>query len=155
MTIHRQTISTDPKAVGTRKEAALRSPRIAAFDAAEFDELSEMIGQIGAVEMIGIFESETRLRLRRLAAGTQDSATLVREMHTLKGAAGTVGAPRLTALGRTFEHAAQKGISPAPRDLAAIEDALEAFLREARARSQSRAATACVRDYIREATAPA
>ena len=49
---------------------------------------SEMIGEDGVMEMVEIFETETRQRLRRLAAGNQSIATLVREMHTLKGAAG-------------------------------------------------------------------
>ena len=99
-----------------------------AFDAAEFDDLSEMIGEDGVLEMVWIFETETRNRLRRLVAGGQDAATMVREMHTLKGAAGTVAAPRLAAMGRQFEMAAQKGIAPTSRDLAAIEQALDAFL---------------------------
>jgi HPt (histidine-containing phosphotransfer) domain-containing protein len=100
----------------------------AAFDAVEFGALSEMIGEDGVREMIEIFAFETRQRLRRLEAGGQNCATLMREMHTLKGAAGTVAAPRLASLGRTFEHAAQHGIAPTPDDLKAIGSALEAYL---------------------------
>lgn len=105
-----------------------------AFNAAEFDELSEMIGEDGVMEMVEIFEAETRQRLRRLAVGGQDLATQVREMHTLKGAAGTVAAPRLNALGRTLELAARDGIAPTPDDIKAIEIALEAYLAAVRAR---------------------
>jgi HPt (histidine-containing phosphotransfer) domain-containing protein len=100
----------------------------AAFDAAGFDDLTEMIGHEGVLELVGIFENETRQRLQRLSAGGQDIATLVREMHTLKGAAGTVAAPRLTALGRTFEQAALDGIAPLPTDIKAIESGLAAYL---------------------------
>jgi HPt (histidine-containing phosphotransfer) domain-containing protein len=100
----------------------------AAFDAVEFDALSEMIGEDGVREMVVIFATETRQRLRRLTAGGQNHATLVREMHTLKGAAGTVAAPRLALLGRTFEQAALRGIGPTSDDLRAIHSALEAFL---------------------------
>jgi len=89
-----------------------RVPDAPAFDAVEFAALNEMIGEDGVREMVEIFETETRQRLRRLAAGDQNAATLVREMHTLKGAAGTVSAPRLAALGRTFEQAAERGIVP-------------------------------------------
>src|SRR5437763_1588212 len=83
--------------------SATPPPRAQAFNAVEFDALREMIGQDGVLEMVGIFETETRLRLRRLAAANRDPTTLVREMHTLKGAAGSVAAPRLAALGRALE----------------------------------------------------
>jgi HPt (histidine-containing phosphotransfer) domain-containing protein len=83
--------------------------------------------------LVVIFEAETRLRLRRLEAGHQDTAALMREMHTLKGAASTVASPRLAEFGRTFERAAGQGIAPGADDLAAIENALDEFLIEARA----------------------
>jgi HPt (histidine-containing phosphotransfer) domain-containing protein len=106
-----------------------------AFDAADFDELIDMIGEDGVMEMVAIFETETRLRLRRMMAGDQTIAAQLREMHTLKGAAGSVGAPRLTALGRALEHAAHQGIAPTTGDLMAIEAALEAYLAALRARN--------------------
>jgi HPt (histidine-containing phosphotransfer) domain-containing protein len=109
----------------------------AAFDAVEFGALSEMIGEDGVREMIEIFASETRRRLQRLEAGGQTCAALMREMHTLKGAAGTVAAPRLALLGRAFEHAAQRGVAPTPNDLKAIDTALEAFLDAARIWNES------------------
>jgi HPt (histidine-containing phosphotransfer) domain-containing protein len=136
--------ATTRDAAGMRASggAMSRPPQPPAFDAAEFDGLREMIGQDGVMEMVEIFESETRQRLRRLAAGNWDPTTLIREMHTLKGASGTVAAPRLTALGRIFEQAARRGIGPTPDDLKAISDALEAFLNEARARNECRSAVA-------------
>ena len=109
----------------------------AAFDALEFDALSEMIGEDGVREMVEIFATETRQRLRRLTAGGQNCATLVREMHTLKGAAGTVAAPRLAFLGRAFEQAAQRGVGPTSDDLKAIDSALEAFLAAVRTWSEA------------------
>jgi HPt (histidine-containing phosphotransfer) domain-containing protein len=112
-----------------------------AFDALEFETLSEMIGEEGVSEMVEIFENETRQRLRRLASGGQDIGTQLREMHTLQGAAGTVAAPRLAALGRVFELAAQEGVGPVGSDLEEIENALEAFLSAIRERIEDRAAT--------------
>lgn len=141
MMVDRPATTRDAAARRASGGATSRAPP-PAFDAAEFDELREMIGQDGVVEMVEIFESETRQRLRRLAAGIRDPTALVREMHTLKGASGTVAAPRLAAFGRMFEQAAHRGIAPTPDDLKAIEDALEAFLIEARARSESRSAVA-------------
>jgi HPt (histidine-containing phosphotransfer) domain-containing protein len=104
-----------------------------AFDAAGFDELCEAIGADGALEMVEIFETESRKRLRRLAMGDQDIATQRREIHTLKGAAGTVAAPRLAALGQMFEQAANRGIGPSPHQIEALDAALEACLAEMRA----------------------
>jgi HPt (histidine-containing phosphotransfer) domain-containing protein len=103
-----------------------------AFNAAEFNELSEMIGEDGVMEMVEIFETETRARLRRLADGNQDMATQLREMHTLKGAAGTVAAPRLKVLGAKFEHAARDGIAPTRDQVGMIAAALEDYLAAAR-----------------------
>jgi HPt (histidine-containing phosphotransfer) domain-containing protein len=99
-----------------------------AFDAAEFHELAEMIGDDGAAEMVMIFEAETRDRLRRLEAGDQDLATQQREMHTLKGAAGSVAAPWLATLGWTFEQAACQGIAPTRADVDRVAKALEEWL---------------------------
>ena len=107
-----------------------------ACDTTEFAELIDMIGADGVTEMLGIFVAETRRRLERLEAGSQDIATISREMHTLKGAAGTVGAPWLSGLARKLEHAAGDGIAPSRSDLRAIEDGLETFLLAARSHCQ-------------------
>jgi len=139
MMAHRPASTRDAGLRSASGGTTSRLPRAPAFEAAEFDELREMIGQDGVTEMVDIFETETRHRLRRLAAGNQDPVALVREMHTLKGAAGTVAAPRLAAFGRMFEQAAHRGVFPSPDDLRAIEDALEAFLIEARSRDERRA----------------
>jgi len=103
-----------------------------AFDADAFAELSEMIGEDGVMDMVEIFETEMRRRLQRLTRGDQDIATQTREMHTLKGAAGTVAAPRLTALGHWFEQAVGKGIALTQTDIDAIEPELEAYLTSVR-----------------------
>ena len=113
-----------------------------ALDLAAFDELFDMIGEDGVVEMVGIFETETRRRLSRLAAGDQDATTMSREMHTLKGAAGTVAAPYLAALGRTLEHALAGGIAPSETDLRAIEAGLNAFLAAVASNAGTRAEAA-------------
>jgi HPt (histidine-containing phosphotransfer) domain-containing protein len=104
------------------------SRHIPAFDATEFYELTDMIGDEGVMEMVMIFEAETRSRVQRLESGNQDLNTQLREMHTLKGAAATVGAPRLAALGRAYEHAARAGTAPTPEDAIRIAEALEVYL---------------------------
>lgn len=111
------------------------------FDAEEFAALNEMIGSDGVAEIVEIFEVETRARLRRLTAGGQDVATLVREMHTLKGAANTVASPRLAEFGRRFEQAARRGIVPTSDEFRQMESALEAWLAAVRDRIQHFAVT--------------
>jgi HPt (histidine-containing phosphotransfer) domain-containing protein len=113
-----------------------------AFDAEDFDSLSEMIGEDGVREMVEIFENETRQRLRRLTVGASNPAGLVREMHTLKGAAGTVASPRLAEIGRALETAAKQGIAPTVDQLKTIEETLEVFLIQARTRNGVRSAVA-------------
>ncbi len=122
----------EPRGAVARDAGPSRISSVPAFDADQFDELSEMIGEEGVMEMVTIFDAETRQRLRRVAAGGLDNGTLVREMHTLKGAAGTVAAPCLTALGRSLEFAAHQGIPPTRDDMDAIEAALEAWLEAVR-----------------------
>ena len=122
------------------KSRAARLSEPVTFDAVEFDGLIDMIGEEGVTEMIGIFETETRRRVQRLRGGDQDMTTISREMHTLKGAAGTVAAPRLFALGRGFEEAANQDIPPTREDIQAIEDALDDFLLAIHSRGQNRVA---------------
>ena len=100
------------------------------FDPVEFAMLADALGEDGVREVVWIFETETRDRLRRLSNGGQDRATIVRELHTLKGAAATVASPRLTEIGRALEQLAREGVTPVPRDLAAIAAALDAYMRE-------------------------
>jgi HPt (histidine-containing phosphotransfer) domain-containing protein len=134
-------MSTDAPAVvhaaatGTAQKTSAADTTV--FDAVEFSALSDMIGEDGVREMVEIFAAETRERVRRLTAGGQNCATLMREMHTLKGAACTVGAPRLAAMGRAFERSAQRGIGPTSEDLKAIDAALEAFLTAVRFRNEA------------------
>ena len=110
------------------RDAIAACQNIPVFDATEFAELSEAIGDDGVMEMIEIFETETRERMRRLGGFSQDITTQLREMHTLKGAASTVAAPRLADLSRILESAARRGIAPAPDQLASLTVALEAYL---------------------------
>jgi HPt (histidine-containing phosphotransfer) domain-containing protein len=147
MTSNRKSSEMVLRQVAARKPAsgnlrAWTSAGASAFDTRNFDTLSEMIGEDGAREMVEIFETETKRRLQRLAEGVPDIAALVREMHTLKGAAGTIASPRLAELGRTLEQAARRGVVPTPNHLKAIEEALGTFLVEARARNNIRSAAA-------------
>ena len=104
-----------------------------AFDPVEFATLAGALGDDGVREVVWIFETETRDRLQRLSEGGQDRPTIMRELHTLKGAASTVAAPRLTVLGRSLEHRTRQGGAPAPQDILAMEAALNAYLADLQA----------------------
>ena len=104
---------------------------------AVFDALLDMLGADGVAELIEIFEVETRRRLVRLAARDQPGAVTRRELHTLKGAAGTVGAPGIVRLATLLEHTVTREIPLTAADLAAMEASLEAFLAAFRARSRA------------------
>ena len=86
-------------------------------------------------EMLALFESETRARLARLAAGITDARTLLREVHTLKGAAGTVCAARLAARAAVIEARVQAGGTLADGDLPVLTAEFEVWLEAVRALS--------------------
>jgi len=72
-------------------------------------EMEDAIGADGVVEMITLFARETEARLDRLTVGPRDPAVDLREVHTLKGAASTVGAPVLTTLSARLEASMRAG----------------------------------------------
>ncbi|MGA3402148.1 MAG: ATP-binding protein [Acetobacteraceae bacterium] len=99
-----------------------------AFDAAALHALGEDIGHDGVAEMLDVFQQETRARLQRMTVPGIPSATLMREAHTLKGAAGTVCAPLLRHRAEAIEARLRAGAPIEPGDLAGLTEALQAFL---------------------------
>jgi HPt (histidine-containing phosphotransfer) domain-containing protein len=85
-------------------------------------------------EMLALFESETRARLGRLAAGAPDAATLLREVHTLKGAAGTVCAARLARHAARIEERLRNGGTLAAEDVPGLSADFDAWLDTIRTR---------------------
>jgi signal transduction histidine kinase/DNA-binding response OmpR family regulator len=67
------------------------------LDPDAFGRLMEEIGPESAAELVTLFTSETCARLLRIGDGGLDRATLIREVHTLKGAAASVCAVSLAA----------------------------------------------------------
>jgi hypothetical protein len=84
------------------------------IDRAILDELVEAIGADGAGATLGVFIAETTARLDRMRSLSCDEerARIRDEAHTLKGAAGTLGLRRLSALALMLEHSAPS-ITPA------------------------------------------
>jgi signal transduction histidine kinase/CheY-like chemotaxis protein/HPt (histidine-containing phosphotransfer) domain-containing protein len=89
----------------------------ALLDRSMLAELCEEIGEEGARAIVDVFLNETRERLALLEtlSGSADRAGIEVEAHTLKGAAGTVGFARVSALAKALEFAARAG---APTDYA-------------------------------------
>lgn len=82
------------------------------WDSSAFANLCEEIGGDGADEALGMFfqETESRLaRMRCLSSPTGDSIEI--EAHTLKGAAGTLGFRKLSALAQALESAARQPLT--------------------------------------------
>jgi signal transduction histidine kinase/DNA-binding response OmpR family regulator len=98
-----------------------------AFDAIALRTLEEDIGRDGVAEMVDVFQEETRARLQRMATPGIPSATLMREAHTLKGAAGTVCAPLLRRRAGAIEARLRAGGLIEAGDLAGLSGALQAF----------------------------
>jgi CheY-like chemotaxis protein len=97
------------------------------FDAIALRALEEDIGCDGVAEMLDVFRQETRARLQRMATPGIPSTTLMREAHTLKGAAGTVCAPLLRRRAAAVEARLRAGAPIEAGDLAGLSGALQAF----------------------------
>ncbi len=77
--------------------------------------------------MIEVFQQETQARLQRMAAPGIQAATLMREAHTLKGAAGTVCAPLLRGRAEAIEARLRAGVAIEPGDVGGLTIAFQAF----------------------------
>jgi len=71
--------------------------------------LADAVGDDGLSQIVSVFCAETEARLERRRADATDPETLDREIHTLKGAAGTVSAKRQEYLSRVIEPRLRQG----------------------------------------------
>ena len=133
-------LAARPAECGTRSTTP-EPPLEVHTDLHTLDDLAEMIGHDGVMQMIRIFLGELRGRVERIgdALRKTDFAALEQEAHALKGATGNLGlsllrdrAARLEAAGRSGDSAAMQALA---RDLAAIanhaEIDLQKYLRHA------------------------
>ena len=89
-------------------------------------------------DWLATFLSDSAIRVSaiRTAAGNNDTARLELELHSLSGAAGTMGLPALVASCEQLRKAAGQGMKPLPEYLvdridSALRDAREALLSSA------------------------
>jgi signal transduction histidine kinase/CheY-like chemotaxis protein/HPt (histidine-containing phosphotransfer) domain-containing protein len=79
--------------------AVAPDPDVTAFDGVAFERLTREIGAECVAQLVTMFEAETRARLRLIAEDGLDRGRLIREVHSLKGAA-------LAACAMTLSHRA-------------------------------------------------
>jgi signal transduction histidine kinase/DNA-binding response OmpR family regulator len=113
-----------------------------ALDQVALDAMVEAIGEDGVAEMVAMFERETRERMARLAQPAASKADLVREVHTLKGAARTVCAQSLGEAAATAEQRAKDTGELDPADFSTLNLAFEAWLSAIHARLPETAVSA-------------
>jgi CheY-like chemotaxis protein len=92
--------------------------------------LAEDLGTEGVTEVVNLFIVETRSRLHRMGSPNIDPGRLVREVHTLKGAAGTVCAPRLAGLAAALETRLRAGGSMGHTEVDGLAAAFDAYTTE-------------------------
>ncbi|EJW12906.1 Signal transduction histidine kinase [Rhodovulum sp. PH10] len=124
-------LADDPAEAFAATALAAPSAEIVAQDRATIALLVEEIGEEGTRLAVDLFVGDTEARLARLRAlsPTRERRTVMREAHTLKGAAGTLGLRGLAALARELEWAAGT-ITPA--EYLALLDRLDAGYARAR-----------------------
>jgi signal transduction histidine kinase/DNA-binding NarL/FixJ family response regulator/HPt (histidine-containing phosphotransfer) domain-containing protein len=123
--------TTASQAAVTDVEGPAAEEQCAALAACDFEALSQLredLGDDGVAEMLTLFEAETRDRLGRLGSREMDGGTLLREVHTLKGAAGTVSASRLATRAAAIETRLRTGGALQPSDLPVLTADFEAWL---------------------------
>ena len=91
-----------PEAPAAAAEVAA-DPMEMALDEIAFARLTGEIGSDGLAELVTMFVAETRARLQLIAGRALDHARLIREVHSLKGAAGTACAVSLSLRAAAIE----------------------------------------------------
>ena len=97
------------------------------LDLAGIAELEDMLGPDGLAEALRVFTGEMQRRLALIATGQLDHEALIREAHSTKGSAGTVGAVGLSRLAAEIEARLKAGGIWQDSDLKALRAAFAAF----------------------------
>ena len=106
-----------PGGFGIRLPAGDREPDL---DTVAATTLAADVGEDGRAEMFALFTAETEARLGRLASGRLDASTLLREVHSLKGAAATVCARRLARRAAGLEERLRQAGTVEPVDITGL-----------------------------------
>ncbi len=113
-----------------------------ALDRQNLAGLKEDLGEDGVAELVALFEAETVARLTRIADHRLDRPTLTREVHSLKGAAGTAFAVSLARRAAALEVRLNRGEDMEESDMPALTEAFESWRGEVHAAELHAALTA-------------
>lgn len=98
------------------------------FDTSGLGELLQDVGREDLEEMIAVFASEMRSRLPRLRTPGLDAAVIIREVHSIRGAAVAVYAIALSRRAAALETRLKSGEPLTDADLTALEQSFEALM---------------------------
>jgi HPt (histidine-containing phosphotransfer) domain-containing protein len=130
-----------PGVAAIATKAAGADPTDEAVDWKGFAGLKEAIGEDGVARLVAMFEAETSARLIRIADRRLDRGTLTREVHSLKGAAGTACAVWLAGRAAGLEMRLKRGEEVEEVDVSALTEAFEAWRGEVQEAEAREAAT--------------
>jgi two-component system, sensor histidine kinase len=135
--ISRQRLDDAVRTWGRHPASGLRVESCQIIDQSMLDELLETMGpDVGLLFDTFLADSTSRIAAIRLAVAKSDITLLELELHSLSGAAGTMGLPALVAACEQLRMAAGQGMKPLPEHLvdridSALRDAREALLSSA------------------------
>jgi CheY-like chemotaxis protein len=135
--ISRQRLDEAVRTWSRHTASTQRTESFQIIDRNMLDELLEMMGpDVGLLFETFLADSVSRVAAIRLAVARNDTALLELELHSLSGAAGTMGLPALVASCEQLRKAAGQGMKPLPEYLvdridSALRDAREALLSSA------------------------
>jgi len=132
--ISRQRLDEAVRTWGRHTVSARRAESHQIIDQNILDELLETMGtDAGLLFETFLSDSASRLTAIRLAVAEDDTAVVELELHSLSGAAGTMGLPALVAACEQLRRVVEQGMEPLPEHLvdridSALRDAREALL---------------------------
>jgi signal transduction histidine kinase/CheY-like chemotaxis protein/HPt (histidine-containing phosphotransfer) domain-containing protein len=97
------------------------------LDGVAFACLREEIGADGVAELVTLFDAETRARLTLLAGGGLDRDRLIRELHSLKGAAAAACAMSLSNRAASIERRLKNDLTVNEIDTVPLTEAFDAW----------------------------
>ncbi|MBN8907180.1 MAG: response regulator, partial [Rhodospirillales bacterium] len=112
--------SATAEACATPAPATVPGAAVLDLDPVAAARLAQDVGEDGRAEMFALFTAETEARLGRLASGRLEPATLLREVHSLKGAGATVCASRLSRRAADLEARLRGNGTIEPADIAGL-----------------------------------
>jgi len=128
--ISRQRLDEAVRTWGRHAPAVDRVERGPTVDQSTLDELIQTMGaDAGLLFETFLSDSAVRVAAIRAAVASNDKARLELELHSLSGAAGTMGLPALVAACEQLRKAVSQGMAPPPQHLM---DRIDSALHEAR-----------------------